>query len=129
MSKKLTDLEKEANDNEITLEELRETLEDANAGKTPGTDGVDKDFLVLFWNMIGPTIYHAQKIFIDKEQLNEFLDTGLIKVLKKCGTKGELIKDWRPITLLSQIYKLISGAIAGRLNKLLGKLISGCQKA
>ena len=129
MAKKLTDLEKEANDKEITLEELRETLEDANAGKTPGTDGVYKDFLVRFWNMIGPTIYHAQKIFIDKEQLNEFLDTGLIKVLKKGGTKGELIKDWRPINLLSQIYKLISGAIARRLKKLLGKLISGCQKA
>ena len=31
-------------------------------------------------------------------------------MLKKGGTKGELIKDWRPITLLSQIYKLISGA-------------------
>ena len=53
----------------------------------------------------------------------------MIKVLKKGGTKGELIKDWRPITLLSQIYKLISGAVARRLKKLLGKLISGCQKA
>ena len=30
LAKKLTDLEKEANDKEITLEELRETLEDAN---------------------------------------------------------------------------------------------------
>ena len=79
--------------------------------------------------MIGPTIYHVQKIFIGKEKLNEFLDTGLIKVLKKGGTKGELIKDWRPITLLSKIYKLISGAVARRLKKLLGKLISGCQKA
>ena len=126
LAKKLTELERKANDKEITLEELRETLDDANAGKTPGTDEVDKDFLVRFWNMIGPTIYHAQKIFIDKEQLNEFLDTCLIKVLKKGGTKGELIKDWRPITLLSQIYKLISGAVARRLKKLLGKLISGC---
>ena len=79
LAKKLTELEREANEKEITLEELRETLEDANAGKTPGTDGVDKYFLARFWNMIGPTIYHAQKIFIDKEQLNEFLETGLLK--------------------------------------------------
>ena len=50
-------------------------------------------------------------------------------MLKKGGTKGELIKDWRPITLLSQIYKLISGTKARILKKLLGKLISGCQKA
>ena len=31
--------------------------------------------------------------------------------------------------MLSQIYKLISGVIAGRMKELLGKLISGCQKA
>ena len=49
--------------------------------------------------------------------------------LQKGGTKGELIKDWRPITLLSQIYKLISGVVAKRIKKHLGKLISGCQKA
>ena len=36
---------------------------------------------------------------------------------------------WRSITLLSQIYKLISGVIAGRMKKLLSKLISPSQKA
>ena len=58
--------------------------------------------------MIGKTIYYAQKTFIENEKLNEFLESGIIKVLQKGGTNGELVKDWRPITLLSQIYKLIS---------------------
>jgi hypothetical protein len=61
--------------------------------------------------------------------LNEFLESGIIKILQKGGTKGELIKDWRPITLPSQIYKLISGVVAKRIKKHLGKLILGCQKA
>ena len=112
IGKKLTETEKLAADEEISLEELKETLEDANSGKTPGTDGVDKEFLTRFWNMIGKTIYYAQKTFIEKEKLNEFLESGIIKILQKGGTKGELIKDWRPITLLSQIYKLISGVVA-----------------
>jgi hypothetical protein len=129
IGKKLTDAEKEANDKVISLEELTETLEAANAGKTPGIDGVDKGFLTRYWSLLGQTIQYAQKSFIEKEKLNEFLDTGLIKVLQKGGTKGELIKDWRPITLLSQIYKLISGVIARRIKKHLSKLISGCQKA
>ena len=47
----------------------------------------------------------------------------------KGGTKGEELKNWRPITLLSQIYKLISGVIAGRMKKLLHKLIGNSQKA
>ena len=57
------------------------------------------------------------------------MDRGLIKVIKKGGTTGEELKNWRPIMLLSQIYKLISGVIEGRMKNLLVKLISGCQKA
>ena len=47
----------------------------------------------------------------------------------KGGTKWEELKNWIPITILSQIYKLISGVIAGRINKLLQKLIGNSQKA
>ena len=50
-------------------------------------------------------------------------------VILKGGTDGSELKMWRPITLLSQIYKLISGVIAGRMKKLLSKLISPSQKA
>jgi hypothetical protein len=73
--------------------------------------------------MIGKTIYYAQKNFIEKERLNKFLESGIIKILQKGGTKGELIKDWRPNTLLNQIYKIISGVVAKRIKKYLGKLI------
>jgi hypothetical protein len=82
-------------------------------------------FLTRYWSMIGQTICYAPK----EEKQNEFLDSGLIKILQKGGTKGELLKDWRPITLLSQIYKLISGVVAKGIKKYLGKLIPGCQKA
>ena len=57
------------------------------------------------------------------------MDRGLIKVIQKRDTDGKELKNWRPITLLSQIYKLISGVIAGRMKDLLTKLISRCQKA
>ena len=46
MGEKLTETERQATDKENSLEELKETLEDANSGKTPGTDGVDKEFLL-----------------------------------------------------------------------------------
>jgi hypothetical protein len=55
---------------------------------------------------------------VEREKLNSFMDRGLIKVIQKGDTTGEELKKWRPITLLSQIYKLISGVIAGRKKKL-----------
>ena len=65
--------------------------------------------------MIGKTINDATQIFIKNQELNVFLERGIIKVLMKGGTEGVELKNWRPITLLSQIYKLISGVIAGRM--------------
>ena len=42
-----------------------------NAGNTPGTDGVEKEFLTRYSGMLGQTIQHMQKTFIAKEKLNE----------------------------------------------------------
>ena len=51
------------------------------------------------------------------------MDRGLIKVIQKDDTDGKEMKNWRPITLLSQIYKLISGVIAGRMKDPLTELM------
>ena len=63
--------------------------------------------------MIGKSINDATQIFIKDQKLNVFLERGIIKVLMKGGTKGEELENWRPITLLAQIYKLINRVIAG----------------
>ena len=42
--------------------------------------------------MIGKTINDATQIFIKNQELNVFLERGIIKVLMKGGTKGEELK-------------------------------------
>ena len=42
LAKKLTELEKLVADKQITTEELKETLDNLNASKTPGPDGANK---------------------------------------------------------------------------------------
>ena len=51
----------------------------------------------------GKTIEDATEIY---EKLNSFMDRGLIKVIQKGDNDGKELKNWRPITLLLQIYKL-----------------------
>ena len=129
LSRKLTEEEKIKMDERVTNEELKEVLNKTESGKTPGPDALDKVFLSRYWSQIGNTITTALNIFVEREELDSFLDSGIIKVIRKGGTSGEHFKNWRPITLLSQVYKLFSGVVALRLKPLLGKLISGCQKA
>jgi len=59
--------------------------------------------------------------------LTETFKLGLIKLIPKKGN-AEKVDEWRPITLLSCGYKLISGVIATRLEKFLPKIIGRGQK-
>ena len=53
---------------------------------------------------------------------------GVITLLPK-GTKDKkALKNWRPITLLSTLYKIISGVIANRFKKALPHVIGLSQK-
>ena len=56
------------------------------------------------------------------------MSTSLRQCIITCLPKGnkprEFLKNWRPISLLSVIYKIGSTAIANRIKKILDKIIS-----
>jgi len=49
---------------------------------------------------------------------------GIITLLKKTNQEPELLKNWRPITLLNFDYKIISKVLSKRLNKVISTLIN-----
>ena len=51
-------------------------------------------------------------------QLTETFRLGLVKLIPKKGN-DERVENWRPITLLSCGYKIISGVVANRLQKII----------
>ena len=54
---------------------------------------------------------------------------GIITMIPKVGKPPDNIKAWRPITLLNTDFKIISSAIAARLQRVIGKLTDQCQTA
>ena len=71
------------------------------------------------------------------ESVNHSLKTGTLAISQRLGIitlipKGDkdktLLKNWRPLTLLNSIYKMVSGVIALRIRPLLSKIIHGDQK-
>ena len=49
--KKLTQEEKSTADRKIEEKELKETLDRVSAGKTPGIDGIEKEYLTRYWRL------------------------------------------------------------------------------
>ena len=91
--KKLTKEEKHENEAEIDIEELEDSLKHSNGEKTPGVDGIENNFLTCYWELIKATIHQAT----DRESINFYLETWLVKIIPKAGKDLEEIGDWRPI--------------------------------
>ena len=53
---------------------------------------------------------------------------GIITLIPKGDKDKSFLKNWRPLTLLNSIYKLVSGCIADRIKPHLDILIHGDQK-
>ena len=69
--------------------------------------------------------------------LKDFRDRGrfvksinasfLVLIPKKGGTED--LKDFRPISLVGSLYKLLAKVLANRLKKVMGKIVSKSQNA
>ena len=90
-------------------------------------DGFTSEFLKTFWGKLKYFIVNALNCCYKKGRLSISLRQCVITCLPKPQKDRIFMKNWRPISLLSVIYKLASGAIAERLKGTLNEVISDCQ--
>ena len=65
----------------------------------------------------------------DKGDLTSSQQQAVITLIEKRGKDKRFIKNWRPISLLKVDIKIDSKALAGRLKKVINKLIAYDQTA
>ena len=113
----------------ITLSELGATLSKMKNGTAPGSDGFSVEFYKFFWADL-KNFFKAMCIeSLSNGILPQTLKEGIIVLLPKPNKPRDLLKSYRPITLLNVCYKIISGTIANRLKENLQKIIDSCQTA
>ena len=127
-SKKLSDIQSNADNVPISHRELSKALDETKIGSSPGLDGFTYSVIKFLWSLIGHPITKGFEIMIEKGELYSNLRTASIKLIPKKGD-CEQIKNWRPISLLSNIYKVYSKAFANRLKLNIDKNTSKTQKA
>ena len=93
-------------------------------GKTPGIDGFPAEFLKVFWGRLKHFIQRAFYCSLTHNCLSESLRTCTITCLPKGDKPRELLKNWRPLSMLSVIYKILSAALANRIKPYLPNLVS-----
>ena len=121
--------------NQINLQEAR-TLEllfseakvqaalmDMNGDKAPRPNGFTLAFWKNCWEFVKENILEMFKEFYEQNVFLKSLNNTFFVLLPKKGETEDL-RDFRPISLLRGLYKLLAKVLANRLKKVIGKVVS-----
>ena len=111
----------------LTLQECANSLGQFKNNKTPGSDGFTIEFYRSFWNVIGQFMVDSFNYAFKNGSLSITQKLGVISLIPKKDKDKNYLKNWRPISLLNNDYKIATKAIALRLEKVLPTIISSSQ--
>ena len=109
-------------------EEIDQVVKDSDGDKSPGPDGFNFAFFKHFWYLVKNKI----RIFFDQFHGNGALPRGLLSYFVALIPKVKnpsCVKEFRPISLLGSLYKLLSKVLVARLAKVMNPIISTSQSA
>ena len=104
------------------------TLKGMKRNKAPGPEGFNVEFYLHCWEIVGPLFCAAVRDFFVHSMLTRGANSTLIALIPK-HTAADSMKDFRPISLCTMVYKCISKILASRLKKILPNLIDHAQSA
>lgn len=113
---------KVALDTELSFQELTVAVGQLGTGRSPGIDGLPSEFYKRFWNCIGQDLYEVLCECRKDGYLSVSCKRAVLSLLPKKGDLS-LLKNWRPVALLTTEYKIISKCLANRLKEFLNLII------
>jgi exonuclease III len=124
---KLTLQEREDIDSPLTIQELDESLKNCNLKSAAGQDGFSNRLIKKCWKFLRHPLFNYGNFCFQEGTLTHNFRSACIKLIPKKGDPSNL-KNWRPISLLSNMYKILSRAINERLKKIVNRVCSRAQK-
>ena len=101
----------------LTEKEIQNSLISFENNKSPGNDGLTKEFYCTFWDDIKDTFMKSLK---ESKKLKHFcasLGQAVIKLLEKPNKDKRYTSNWRPTSLINFDLKMISKSLATRVKK------------
>jgi hypothetical protein len=124
---KLTVQERETLDVPLTINELDESLTNCNPRSAVGGDGFSNTLIKKCWRFLRIPLFNYANHCFRTGILTPGFRSACIKLIPKKGDQTKL-KNWRPISLLSNMYKILSRTINARLKKIVNRICSRAQK-
>ncbi|GKF06499.1 hypothetical protein Tco_0037167, partial [Tanacetum coccineum] len=112
----------------VSKEEVKKAVWDCGSDKSPGPDGFSFGFYRKFWTCIENDVFAAVNYFFTFGDIPKGCNACFIALIPKVHD-ANLVKDFRPISLIGSIYKIIAKILANRLVGVLGDIVNEVQSA
>ncbi|GJQ90373.1 RNA-directed DNA polymerase, eukaryota [Tanacetum coccineum] len=108
---------------EVSKEEVKRVVWDCGINKSPSPDGFTFGFYRHFWNLIENDVVEAVKYFFHQGSFPKGCNSSFIALISK-NPEANMVKDYRTISLIGSLYKIIAKILANRLVVVLGDLVN-----
>lgn len=112
----------------ISDAEIKRAVKAIKSDSTLGIDGMTGHFFQNFWHIVGPQVTKELQSFFESGQLPADWNFTELCLLPKVQNPNQM-KDLRPISLCSVVYKLVSKVLCDRLKLVLPPIVSPTQGA
>jgi hypothetical protein len=106
----------------FTHEEIDNIVKHLPVDKAPGPDGFNGMFLKSCWDIIKSDFYQFCEDFWDRKVSIQCLNSSFITLIPKT-LAPETVNDYRPISLLNCVLKVLTKLLADRLQKWILRLV------
>ncbi|GJS39467.1 RNA-directed DNA polymerase, eukaryota [Tanacetum coccineum] len=113
---------------EVSNEEIKKAVWDCGIDKSSGPDGFTFGFYRRFWGLIEQEVVAAVKYFFQYGRIPKGCNSSFIALIPKI-LDAKMVKDFRPISLIGSLYKIIAKILANRLVMVLGDIVNEVQSA
>ena len=102
----------------LTQEEVTDAVKNMPTGKSPGVDTIPTEFYQETWDDIQVDVFNFVSESINQEGIADELNISKIALLPKSEDRLK-VQNYRPISLLNTMYKVVAKIYANRMKPLL----------
>ncbi|GJY49029.1 RNA-directed DNA polymerase, eukaryota [Tanacetum coccineum] len=113
---------------EVSRDEIKKAVWSCGDNKSPGPDGYTFEFFKKYWGFIGADFCEAVEHFFTTGVFSKGCNSSFIALIPKV-MDAKLVSDFRPISLIGCIYKVVTKILANRLSMVISYIISNTQSA
>ncbi|GAU45582.1 hypothetical protein TSUD_273820 [Trifolium subterraneum] len=112
----------------FSMAEVKAAVWDCDSYKSPGPDGINFGFIKDFWTDIQGDVMRLITEFHRNGRLTKGLNATFIALIPKVESPQRL-NDFRPISLVGSLYKIMAKVLGNRLRLVMDSVISESQTA